>query len=138
LKFNTFEEKRKEGIPNFKMEIKIASPIEKEELLTGLIGERGGGVVEIVAFALRIAALSWLHYDGPLILDEAYKSMSNDHKIWDVANFLKEVSEYTNRQIIFATHKAEVFGTVANKIIEIENCDGVAQYKNIDKGQFEE
>ncbi len=127
LQFETFEEQRKEGAANFKMEIQIISPHEGRELVTGLINERGGGVVEIVSFALRIAALNWMAYDGPLIMDEAYKSMSDDAKIEGVAQFLRDVTNLTARQIIFATHKADVFGKVADNIILVEQVDGVAQ-----------
>ena len=126
LKFNTFDDKRKEGTSNFKMEINIVSPFEGGELTTGLMGERGGGVIEIVAFALRIAALSWSHYEGPLILDEAYKSMSNDGKLNSVARFLRAVTEQTGRQIIFATHRSEIFGDVSNNMIQVEKRNGVS------------
>jgi hypothetical protein len=136
LKFDTFEEKRKEGVPNFKMEINIASPIDDTEVITGLDDERGGGLIEIVAFSLRIAALNWLNYDGPIILDEAYKSMSNDGKLVAVAHFMKELSEATSRQIIFATHRAEVFAAVAENIIQIENKNGIANFKIIDKNMI--
>lgn len=137
LLFNTFEEKRKEGVPNFKMEINIASPCDGEELITGLKDERGGGVQEIVAFALRIAALNWMHYNGPMVLDEAYKSMSNDDKLYSVANFLKEVADSTNRQIIFATHRAEVFAPISDRVIKIINVDGVARIEIYNPSDFE-
>lgn len=126
LKFNTYEEKRKEGAANFKMDINILSPFGDDVLITGLKGERGGGVVEIVAFALRMAALNWLNYDGPIVLDEAYKSMSNDDKLKSVAAFIREITDYTDRQVIFATHRAEVFGKVANQVIKVSNTDGLS------------
>ena len=132
LKFISYEEKRKEGVGNFKMEINVSSPFNGAELSTGLMGERGGGVIEIVSFALRIAALNWAHYEGPLILDEAYKSMSNDDKLEKVAQFLAEVSKQTNRQIIFATHRGEVFGKVAQNIVRVKKNDGVAECIYID------
>jgi hypothetical protein len=132
LKFNTFDEDKKDGVSKFKMELNIVSPFEDGELTTDLMGARGGGVVEIVAFAIRIAALNWAHYTGPLILDEAYKSMSNDGKLKSVANFLYEVSKSTNRQIIFATHKSDVFGEIADNIILVENNNGIAKCTYID------
>ena len=131
LKFDTYEEKRKEGANIFKMDINIKSKIEGKELITGIDEQRGGGLVEITAFMLRIAALDWLHYSGPLILDEAYKSMSEDDKILAVARFLKEVSNTTNRQIIFVTHKANIFKDIADKIVLIEKNDGVSSRKYI-------
>ena len=137
LIFNTFEEKRKEGLPNFKMEINIASNQEGEQIQTGIDDQRGGGLVEIIAFSLRIAALNWLNYEGPLILDESYKSMSKDEKIHDVARFMRELSEITGRQIIFATHAAEVFAPISDQIIKILSVDGVATHTIIDKSMID-
>jgi hypothetical protein len=129
LKFNAYDEKR--GTGTYKMDILIGSPHEGKELLTGLIGERGGGVVEIVSFALRIAALNWCGYEGPLILDEAYKSMSADEKIEAVARFLRHVCDMMGRQLIFATHKLEVFGPLADHIVHVTNSDGLATVTSI-------
>ena len=133
LKFNTFEEKRKEGSNTFKMEIQIVRPFEGGEIYTGIKGERGGGVAEIVSFALRIAALSWMNYSGPLLLDEAYTSMSNDDKIHSVASFLRDVTDHTGRQIIFVTHEVDAFSRVADRVIEIKKVDGVAKAKILNK-----
>lgn len=66
---------------------------------------RGGGVVDIVSLALRIAFLQ-IHkptIQGPLILDEPAKHVSEDY-IYNVGDFLKETSEMFNRQIIMVTH----------------------------------
>ena len=113
------------------MEINVASPFGVDEIVTGIDDARGGGLVEIVAFALRIAALYWFRYDGPLLLDEAYKSMSNDDKLQSVAEFLSDVSDRTERQIIFATHRAEVFGPQAEKVLRVKNINGNAQIEEV-------
>lgn len=66
---------------------------------------RGGGVVDIVSLALRIAFLQ-IHkpkIQGPLILDEPAKHVS-DEFIFNAADFLKQTSELFNRQIIMVTH----------------------------------
>lgn len=66
---------------------------------------RGGGVVDIVSLALRIAFLQ-IHkprIEGPLILDEPAKHVSEDY-IYSVGEFLKHTSEMFNRQIIMVTH----------------------------------
>jgi DNA repair exonuclease SbcCD ATPase subunit len=128
LHFNTFDEKRKEeGMSTFRMELQIESPFETDTLITGVSGERGGGVQEIVAFALRIAALNWLGYGGPLLMDEAYKSMSHDHKIEEVAKFLRQVADATGRQMIFATHKADTFSQYADSIIHVTIDNGASK-----------
>lgn len=120
---------------NLKMEIEIVSLIDGEELKTGLMGERGGGVVEVVAFALRMAALGWRHYEGPIILDEAYKSMSADEKITRVAEFLAHVTEQTGRQVVFATHKADVFGRVAHNVLRVSHEAGVASAERLSEDE---
>lgn len=66
---------------------------------------RGGGVVDIVSLALRVAFLQ-IHkppIEGPLILDEPAKHVSEDY-IYNVGEFLKQTSEMFNRQIIMVTH----------------------------------
>jgi DNA repair exonuclease SbcCD ATPase subunit len=132
LKFDTFEEKRKDGGNNFKIEIKIISPHEGEDMETGLLGERGGGLIETVSFALRIAALKWLNYNGPILLDEAWKSMSTDGKIDEVASFLKDVSIQSGRQVILITHMLDKFGKTADNIIKINKVNGVAETQRIE------
>ena len=66
---------------------------------------RGGGVVDIISLALRISFLQ-VHkprIEGPLILDEPAKHVSEDY-IFNVADFLKRTSEMFERQIIMVTH----------------------------------
>lgn len=131
LKFETFEENRKDGANTFKIEIKIISPHEGQDMETGLLGERGGGLIEVVSFALRIAALKWLGYNGPILLDEAWKSMSTDHKITEVASFLEDVTNSTDRQVILVTHMYDKFGPVSKNVVQITKNNGVANAKNI-------
>lgn len=129
LKFQTFEEKNPKsttGANLFKMEIMVGSPLEGGTLWTGLLGERGGGVIENIAFPLRLGVLRFQNYQGPVMLDEAWKSMSNDEKINSVARFLKEITDATGRQVIFATHKQDVFGKVASRVLRVEKIDGIA------------
>lgn len=66
---------------------------------------RGGGVVDIVSLALRIAFLQIQKpsIQGPLILDEPAKHVSQEF-INNVGEFLKQTSEMFNRQIIMITH----------------------------------
>lgn len=128
IKFQKYEEKSRkvDGASNFKMEILIGSPYQGETLWTGLLDDRGGGAVEVASFAFRIGVLRALGYQGPMLLDEAWKSMSNDDKLDQVSRFLKEVTGKTGRQVIFATHKQDVFGKIAARILQVSNKDGVA------------
>lgn len=131
LKFETFEEQRKDGVNNFRIEIKIISPHNGTNMETGLLNERGGGLIEVVSFALRIAALKWLKYNGPILLDEAWKSMSNDYKIDRVVEFLRQVTDSTERQVILVTHMYDKFGPEADNIVHITKNDGVAKANSI-------
>ncbi|NLX61770.1 MAG: ATPase [Tissierellia bacterium] len=80
---------------------------------------RGGGVVDIISLALRIAFLQ-IHkpkIQGPLILDEPAKHVSEDY-IFNVADFLKKTSEMFERQIIIVTHNNHLsaIGTNAYRV----------------------
>lgn len=129
LVFLKNEEKKNSAA--FKMEVGIESSIGKERLVTGLKDERGGGVMETTSFALRIAALEWLGYHGPLILDEAYKSMSSDIKIENVAKFLEKYVKTSGRQVIFATHMASIFEPVANNVVYINQYHGISKATSV-------
>ena len=124
-----------DNVANLRLAIEIVSLLDGEELTTGLLGERGGGVVEVVAFALRIAALGWRRYEGPLILDEAYKSMSADDKIGRVADFLSRLAVETGRQVLFATHKVDVFGRVAESVVRVSQVKGEAHVQRLSKDE---
>ena len=121
----------KKNTAAFKMEVGIESELEGKKIITGLKDERGGGVCETSSFALRLAALEWLGYDGPILLDEAYKSMSSDEKLDQVAQFIQKYVAASKRQIIFATHKADVFGNYADHILKVSQNDGVSKIECI-------
>lgn len=81
---------------------------------------RGGGVVDIVSLALRIAFLQTHkpRIDGPLILDEPAKHVS-DEFIYNLADFLKQTSELFNRQIIMVTHNSHL-AAIGSKAYRVE------------------
>lgn len=81
---------------------------------------RGGGVVDIVSLALRIAFLQ-IHkprIEGPLILDEPAKHVSDEY-IFNVADFLKQTSNIFNRQIIMVTHNQHL-SEISNYCYHVE------------------
>ena len=110
----------------FKMEIGIESNFNDEKIITGLKDERGGGVTESTSWGLRLAALEWLGYDGPALLDEAFKSVSSDEKIENVAKLLQQYVKSSGRQIIFATHRADVFEEYADNTISVTKKNGIS------------
>lgn len=81
---------------------------------------RGGGVVDIISLAIRIAFLQ-IHkpqIQGPLILDEPAKHVSEDY-IFNVGDFLRQTSEMFNRQIIMVTHNHHL-SNISNNAFRVQ------------------
>jgi len=80
----------------------------------------GGGVLDIISVALRIALLelSKPKINGFLVLDESFKHLSAVY-LPKACEFLKVISKKINRQIIMVTHQS-IFTEIANNIIEIK------------------
>ncbi|MCX7951780.1 MAG: ATPase [Clostridiales bacterium] len=104
----------------------ITSLDDEMKLITKPETSRGGGVVDIVSLALRIALLEAHNpkINGPLILDEPAKHVSEDFII-NVADFLKQVSNMFKRQIIMVTHNTHLLESADIKY-RIELIDGVS------------
>jgi DNA repair ATPase RecN len=66
---------------------------------------RGGGVVDVISLALRLALLHAAHppLGGPLILDEPGKHVSEEYAP-QLARFLKSFSQSLGRQVIMVSH----------------------------------
>ena len=66
---------------------------------------RGGGVVDVISLALRIALLHAIRppVGGPVILDEPAKHVSEEYSS-QVAQFLKSCSQSLGRQVIMVSH----------------------------------
>jgi DNA repair exonuclease SbcCD ATPase subunit len=77
----------------------------------------GGGVVDIAAFALRIAQWTLGSTRNTIILDEPFKHLSDDLQPLG-AEVLKQLSDKLKIQFIIVTHRKEITG-VADKIFEI-------------------
>lgn len=69
--------------------------------------DRGGGKVDIIALALRLAVGEMEGISGPLFLDEVGKHVSKEYAP-AVAYFLKEYSANFDRQIVLITHNADL------------------------------
>lgn len=100
-------------------EFYVVNTIEDIILKTKPELSRGGGVVDIVSLALRIAFLQTHKpkIEGPLILDEPAKHVSDEY-IYNVSEFLNQTSELFERQIIMVTHNNHLasIGTMAYKV----------------------
>jgi len=87
---------------------------------------RGGGVIDIISLAVRIAMLecSNLEIKGPIILDEPAKHVSDDY-ITQVAEFLKQTVNVFQRQVIMVTHNRHL-SEMADKWYRVEMVDGLS------------
>lgn len=89
----------------------------------------GGGVVDVVCFALRIACYALQqNTDNVIILDESMKFVSKD-LISRTGEILKTLSEKLNLQIIMVTHIPE-FIDIADRVFTVKkNAEGISEIK---------
>lgn len=90
---------------------------------------RGGGVVDIIAIALRIAFLQ-IHQpqiEGSILLDEPGKHVSDDF-IFNLGEFVKKTSTLFHRQIIMITHNVHL-SQICDKSFIVEINQGVSDVK---------
>jgi len=104
----------------------VISNYDDKKIKTKPQDARGGGVVDVIALALRIAVMQSTnsYIEGPLILDEPAKHVSSEY-IANVAQFLKQISEIFNRQIIMVTHN-QYLSEIADLSYKVELRDGVS------------
>ncbi|HZK42722.1 MAG TPA: hypothetical protein VFC73_00335 [Syntrophomonadaceae bacterium] len=86
---------------------------------------RGGGIVDIVSLALRVALLetSRPSSSGPLILDEPAKHVSQEYS-QSIADFLYLVVNTFERQVIIVTHNSYLANS-ADKGFEVKIESGI-------------
>lgn len=65
--------------------------------------DRGGGKVDVVTLALRLAIAELEGIRGPILMDEVGKHVSAEYAP-NVAYFLKQYSQQLGRQILLVTH----------------------------------
>jgi DNA repair exonuclease SbcCD ATPase subunit len=101
--------------------------IEKES------GERitpfdvGGGIVDIVTFALRVAIWSLSGARNVLIFDEPFRFLSQDlHE--NAAKFIEKVSQELGLQIIMVTHSPYL---VIGKVFEVNKIGKYSKVKEV-------
>lgn len=112
---------------NYKMEIELGKYRGKPSadvyirkidsgVRTSPIDGNGGGVADIVSVALRFVTMQ-VHdpfIDGPVLMDEPYKMVSEEF-IPMVSEFMKKLSTDFGRQIILSTHN-KFLSQVGNQI----------------------
>ncbi len=88
---------------------------------------RGGGVVDVISLALRLALLelSRPKPEGPVVLDEVGKHVSSYYAP-NVALFLKEYCRKTGKQILLITHQ-DALAEVADKSYQVVKVNGESE-----------
>jgi DNA repair exonuclease SbcCD ATPase subunit len=92
--------------------------------------DNGGGVVDLISFALRIALwnLQFGKKNNTILLDETFKHLSKD-KIEQCALLLKELSKKLDIQFVLITHIDE-FSEVADKVFKVKIKNGKSEVEN--------
>lgn len=87
----------------------------------------GGGVVDLTAFALRIASYALdRDCDNVIILDEPYRFISKN-LLESVAHVLKTLSERLNLQVIMVTHESAMVDC-ADRVFEVKkDSEGISK-----------
>ncbi len=92
-------------------EWRVVSHYGEVEVANNPEDARGGGIVDIVSLALRLALLelSRPRPEGPVILDEPAKMVSAEYAE-NLAFFLRSYAQQTGRQFIVVTHNQILAG----------------------------
>lgn len=108
-------------------EFYVISTYDDVKIKTKPQDARGGGIVDVISLALRIAVIQSTntYKEGPLILDEPAKHVSNEY-IGNVAQFLKQISDIFHRQVIMVTHN-QYLSEIADLAYKVELKNGVSE-----------
>lgn len=115
----------------FNIQPTIISDIDGIRMATSVQNARGGGLVEVVSVLLRFAFLKLLNYNGLIVLDETWASVSADEKMVNLIDFLNDYVKEADIQVLFITHRAEMFGKNADNILRVTKDNGIARVSNI-------
>lgn len=113
-------------------EFYVVSEYEGVKVKTRPQDSRGGGVVDIVTLALRVALLETVQpkRSGSLLLDEPGKHVSGEYVLY-LYEFLKSLSTMFKRQIIMITHNYHLAQS-GDKAYEVAIHDGISAVTEID------
>lgn len=92
--------------------------------------DRGGGKIDVITLALRLAIGEMEQVDGPLFLDEVGKHVSKEYAP-HVAYFLKEYSSKFGRQIILITHNADLAEVADVSLSVSRGSNGASEVKSL-------
>jgi DNA repair exonuclease SbcCD ATPase subunit len=112
-------------------EWQVVSSYGDTEVVSDPENSRGGGIVDVVSLALRLAMLELLRPkpEGILMLDEPGKMISQQYAP-NLAYFLKQYAAKMGRQILLITHNP-VLAEVADRSYLVTQTDGVSEVKQL-------
>lgn len=112
--------------------------VERNGVEIDPLTEAGGGVVDVIAFALRLVMwrLMTRKTRAVFILDEPFRFVSRDLQP-RVARMLKDLSEKMHVQMIIVSHEEELI-EYADRVYKIERRRGVSEVARDDAQAGEE
>ena len=95
-----------------------------EPFETSVMDARGGGLVAVVAFLLRVTVLLLTQPEGRrfMLIDESFAHLSAEY-LDDVGAFLRELVDETGMQIVMVTHQSQLT-SFATSALHFEQVDG--------------
>ena len=126
---NEYEFQLQFNIARGKTDAELVFLSQKTGRPTDPMNASGGGVVDLTAFALRIASYALEQgVDNVIILDEPFRFISRDLQA-RAGEILKSLSTKLGLQIIFVTHVPE-FVDISDKVFEVKkDKDGRSMVK---------
>lgn len=98
--------------------------LNKDGELLDPMESNGGGVADIISFALRLATWSISRTENVLVFDEPFKFLSKNLKPF-AGQILSELSHKLDLQIIMVTHDSEMV-EIADRKFEVRMKNGVS------------
>lgn len=112
------------GMQNASAEFRVISPYNGGEVISVDPRSKGGGVRDVVGFALRFSFLTMAQNKGLVVLDEAFSQL--DATRFDpMAESLKYIQDKLQHQILFITHD-QAYVDHADKVVRVSIQDGAS------------
>ena len=112
--------------------------VEREGMEIDPYEASGGGVIDVIAFALRLCLwkLKAKRTRGTMILDEPFRFISRDLQL-NVGKMISEVSKKLKLQLIIVSHEEELIDN-ADKVFQVRIRDGVSTVNEAESKRQEE
>ncbi len=102
----------------------MAIMIEQDGLKTDIFSAKGGTLVDIVAFALRVLMVVWSGLQRVVVLDEPFAHVNGEEYRLRAADLLRELHRQLGVQFIVVAHELEMID-VADIAYEITKAPGL-------------